>query len=380
VLPAEFIKMDKQVSAQPDNRYSVEAIVTEQGLEGLEEAWNHLSANSDNPNVFTTFGWFRTWLRRLVVDEGRERLQPYVLAIRQDGVIVGIAPLVRRVVSRFGFRVRKIEFLTHHADYNDLIVGEDQAGQASVVAEFLSSTSEHWEFVDLRDMREIPDSAGLVEASLERAGLRCQVEQEAEVCRYLLIDRDVTELMNRFSGHRRRGIQSLRKRLANEGMRVRVIENPELEPGLLDKLIAVDHQKHLHRGVPSFVGSYPEVFQALINNLGPSGWTYLALIELEDRPVAFQFGFRCGNKLWAYAQAYDRSFARFAPGTMVLLSLLDYGFQKSFREFDFLRGEESYKSVWSTEYHRRVRFLIWNRRWISRLGAFAYFKLHLGRR
>ena len=372
--------MDNRVNAKPDDRYSVEAIVTEEGLDGLEDDWNRLSLSSDSPNVFTTYGWFRAWLRRLMVDEGRERLQPYVLVIRRDEIIVGIAPLVRRVVSRFGFRVRKIEFLTHHADYNDFVLGHDQTGLANAIVASLARSSEEWDFVDLRDLREIMGGTAFIENSFTRAGLRCQVAQESEVCRYVPIDQDVADYMNRFSGHRRRSVLSLRKRAIDAGLRARIIENPKQEPHLLGKLIAVDHQKHLHRAVPSFIGTYPEVFQALMDQLGPPGWTYVALVELGDRPIAFQFGFRCGNKLWAYAQAYDRSFARFAPGTMVLLALLDYGSQKGFREFDFLRGEETYKSVWSTEYHLRARFLIWNRNWISRLGAFAYFKLHVGRR
>jgi CelD/BcsL family acetyltransferase involved in cellulose biosynthesis len=372
--------MDDREGAKADDRYSVEAVVTETGLDGLEEAWNRLSASSDSPNVFTTYGWYRAWLRRLITDEGREQLQPYVLVIKQDEAVVGIAPLVRRVVSRFGFRVRKLEFLTHHADYNDLILGDDQAGQAAAVAGFLSRTSAQWDFVDLRDLREIPDSAAPVENSLTRGGLRYRSLQEAIACQYMLIDRDLTSIMRSLSRHRRKGIQSLRKRAAGAGMRVRVNENPEQEPGLLDRLIAVDYEKQLHREVPSFIGTYPEVFQSLMDYLGPLGWTYVGMVEQGDRLVAFQFGFRCGSKLWAYAQAYDRSFARLAPGTMMLTSLMDYSFQNGFREYDFLRGEETFKSIWTTSYHQRVRLLIWNRNWKSRLGAFAYFKLHLGRR
>ena len=72
-----------------------------------------------------TYGWFRAWLRHLTAEQGRERLQPYVLAIKHENSIVGIAPLVRRVVSRFGFRVRKLEFVGGHADYNDLLLSDN---------------------------------------------------------------------------------------------------------------------------------------------------------------------------------------------------------------------------------------------------------------
>ncbi len=113
--------MDDRESVKGDDRYSVEAVVTDADLDELEDDWNGLSVSSDSPNVFTTYGWYRAWLRRLIADEGRQRLQPYVLAIKRDEAIVGIAPLVRRIVWRFGFRVGKLEFLTYHADYNDFL-------------------------------------------------------------------------------------------------------------------------------------------------------------------------------------------------------------------------------------------------------------------
>lgn len=382
MLPATegLVEMDDQASANTSDRYSVEAIVTEAGVDGLKDAWNRLNASSDNPNVFTTYGWYRAWLRRLIVDEGQEQLQPYVLAIKRDGAIVGIAPLVQRVVSRFGLRVRKLEFLTHHADYNDLILGEDHAGQAAAVAGFLSGTSAHWDFVDLRDMREGFSDAQLIQDSLAHAGLRYQVIHEEEACPYLPIGRDLADATKELSAHERSTLRRRRELAAEAGLRTRIVENPEQEPGLLDKLMAVDHQKQIHRLSPSFVGTYPEVFQALIDDLGPRGWLYVGLLETGDKAIAFQFGFRCGNKLWDYAKAYDRSFARFAPGTLLLTSMLEYGIQRGLEEYDFLRGEDTYKTVWSTGKHRRVRFLIWNRNWMSRLGAFAYLKLHLCRR
>ena len=110
----------------------------------------------------------------------------------------------------------------------------------------------------------------------------------------------------------------------------------------------------------------------MLDDLGPRGWLYVALLERGDAPVAFQFGFRCGNKLWDYSKAYDRSYSRCAPGTALVHAMLDYGFSRGYDEYDFLRGEEPYKMAWSTGCHRGFRLLIWNRRWVSRARKFVY--------
>ncbi len=162
------------------------------------------------------------------------------------------------------------------------------------------------------------------------------------------------------------------ERAEPEGLRMRIVDNPQQEPELLEKLLALDHLKALRSVYPPFIGKYPEVFQSLFDNLGPRGWLYVALLELGDQPVAYQIGFRCGDKLWDYNKAYDETFSRFAPGTLLLTGMLDYGFERGFREYDFLRGEEPYKLVWSTANHQRFRLLIWNRRVTSRVRKFVY--------
>jgi CelD/BcsL family acetyltransferase involved in cellulose biosynthesis len=155
-----------------------------------------------------------------------------------------------------------------------------------------------------------------------------------------------------------------------------MVENPQAECGLLERLIAVEAQKHVG-GKPSIpiLGQYPEVFQALFDTLGPSGWITLGLVEQEQRLVAWRLFFRCGDRLWDYLTAYQHTFSSLSPGNLLICAAIDYGFANGLCEFDFLRGEESYKRRWTSQVRQNYRLLIWNRRWKSRLCASAYLKL-----
>ncbi len=127
-----------------------------------------------------------------------------------------------------------------------------------------------------------------------------------------------------------------------------------------------------------FLAQYREVFQSLFDSLGPRGWVYVALMELGDRPLAWLMGFRCGKRLWAYQTAYDRSFSRLSPGTMLIPAVLDYGFSHGYGEYDFLRDdEEPYKLRWSTGCHETFGLQIWSRRWTrgAHLAWGAVFRL-----
>ena len=143
---------------------------------------------------------------------------------------------------------------------------------------------------------------------------------------------------------------------ARDGFRVRIVENPLEEPGLLERLIAIEAQKCIG-GKPTqpFLGEYRDVFRSLFDTLGPQGSIRVVLIETDSRLVAYRLLYRCGNKLWDYQTAYDHVFSDLSPGTVAICAAMDYGFEHGFDEFDFLNGEEPYKLRWAPNFRQTYR-------------------------
>jgi CelD/BcsL family acetyltransferase involved in cellulose biosynthesis len=351
---------------------SVEPITTQEGLPHLEADWNRLSETSEAPNAFMTFDWFRAWNQHFTRQECGGR-RPHVLILKKDGGIVGILPLIFRRASRFGVAVRKLEFVETLADYHDFALGSDPASQSRAIADFLADTRVQWDLAELRDLRETGYTRALIGGALSRVGLHYRVLPEKERCPYLSISGNSATHLEKLSGHVRRVLRKRMERAQALGLRVRIIENPQDEQGLVEKMIALEAQKRSGgKLVEPFIGKYREVFRSLFDTLGPRRWVYVALMELGDQPVAWQLGFRCGKRLWDYNKAYDHTFSRLAPGTLLVAALLDYGFSHGYEEYDFLRGEEPYKTVWSTGFHERFRLQIWSPRLMSRTRAFVY--------
>jgi CelD/BcsL family acetyltransferase involved in cellulose biosynthesis len=365
--------------AGANQRYSVEPITSAEELSRLQEDWNRLSEASEDPNVFMTFDWSRAWNQRDTQEDRNGRRRLNVLVLRKDGAIAGISPLVRRKVSRWGFGVRKVEFLGTEGDYNDLALGSDLAGLSRAIVDFLAETQDQWDLVDLRDLRATGNTLALIEDALSHTKLRYRIVPEKGRYPYLLIDAPWSVMVGRLSPSARHTLRKKQRRLERmraDGLRVRIIENPHEEPGLLQKLMALEGQKRVDGELSQpFIAAYPEVFQSLFDTLALRGWVYIALMEIGDRPVAWRLGFRCGKRLWDYSTAYDHSFARFSPGTMLVPAVLDYGYLHGYCEHDFLRGEEAYKMRWATGFHQNYRLLIWGRRWTSRARAWVYLDL-----
>jgi CelD/BcsL family acetyltransferase involved in cellulose biosynthesis len=331
-----------------------------------------------------TFDWFRSWNTRLAQDEGGDR-RPNVLVLKKDGEIVGIVPLICRTTSRLGVAVRKLEFVGSEGDFNDFVLGNDPLAQIDAIADFLGQTQSQWDLIELRDLRDTGNTSAVVGAALSRHGLVHRFVAERMKCPYLPIDAPSSEIVSRLSrspGRNMDGLHTFRKKLRRlermgaEGLRVRIIEDPSLELGLVKKLIALERQKQVEGELAEpFIARYPEVFQSLFDTLGPRGWFRIGLMELGERPIGSRLVFLCGNKLWDFLTAYDHSFSRLSPGNMLVSAFVDYGFSRGYDEFDFMRGEESYKLLWTSKFRQSHRLWIWSRRWTSRARAFVYLDL-----
>ena len=352
--------------------YSVQVVTETSALRDLESDWNRLSESADQPNVFMTYDWFRVWGDRLAAEAGPGRIIPHVLVFKRDGLVVGIAPWIRQISWRRGIRLRSLEFPGDSADYTDFLLGEDTGPLLESLTDHLERTAAFWDVIDLRELRSIPGKAEGIQAVLEQANLTYRITEEALECPYLPLEADAGNLIQGLSGHRRRTLRREAARASAEGLRMRFIDNPAAEPGLMEKLIAVDAQRSVGKQSEPIIGPYAEAFQSLFTTLGPRSWLYVALAETSDRPVAFQLGFRSARKLWGYSMAFDESFARLAPGRMLMLFVLEHARSSGCEEFDFGRGAEQYKSLWARDSRRNLRMLIWNRRAWSRLGKLSY--------
>jgi len=357
---------------------TIEAIATEEGLLNLEDDWHRLTEAGAFANVFMTFDWFRIWNQRFAQEAPGGGRHIKVLVMRRDGIIAGISPLICRTASRYGLAIRKMEFVEGEAAYHDVVLGDEPALQTAMVVDYLAQFEGQWDLVDLRSVRETGNVASSIKAALARTRLSYRILPE-QPCPYFALDAPLPVMLRRLSPHTRHSVRNQLNRLrrmSGEGLRIRIIENPQDEPGLLEKLIALESRKRVAgKLVAPFLARYPEVFKSLFSRLGPRGWVYAALMELRELVIAWALILRCGKKLWGYHRAFNPSFSRLSAGTMLDTALIDYGFSHGYEEYDFLYGQEPYKMRWNTGCHERFRLVIWSQRWASQAKSFIYLDL-----
>ena len=155
---------------------SVERIDTLQGLDGLKDVWDRLLAKSDFRNIFLTFDWLRTWWK--IFGEDREL---YVLVVKSDDEIIGVAPLMLETSRRPGRIIKVIRFIgTPNVDYGDFI-GEDKKLIVEHMAEYLLRNRKDWFRVELDQISELSSTLSCLKGWLETGRLPFTARQ-IETC------------------------------------------------------------------------------------------------------------------------------------------------------------------------------------------------------
>lgn len=121
----------------------------------------------------------------------------------------------------------------------------------------------------------------------------------------------------------------------------------------------------VERGIAAYEQVYAaswkerEPYQAFVSSLvrlcARSGWLRLGIAWLDGRPIAAQIWIVAFGRAEIFKLAYDNSYRRFSPGTLLTTMLLQHCIeQDQVQEVDYLIGDDTYKSNWMT--HRRERW------------------------
>jgi CelD/BcsL family acetyltransferase involved in cellulose biosynthesis len=88
-----------------------------------------------------------------------------------------------------------------------------------------------------------------------------------------------------------------------------------------------------------------------------AGWSRLAILYVNEQPVAAQLWFVHHNKASIFRLAYDKAWRRYSTGSILTSFMMEYVIDTDrVEEIDFLTGNDTYKQDWMSE--RRERFLL----------------------
>lgn len=319
-----------------------------QDFEALEPEWTDLIGNSAAETVFLGFDWLCVWWEHM----GQERELRMLIARREtDGLLIGAAPLVLGPGKWLGILpMRKLSLMgagvaaADHLDFplrKGFEVAASQALQGRLVAD-----AGDWDCLrldGLSDTSPIPDLWG----SLVR-------RFSTNTCRFMALPETWEAYLQTMPSKRRRRVGWRQRRLEKEfpdQVRFRTVTKPGEVDGAMESLFRLHQEVQTGRGNPgSFAGTPMRDFhKAVARRFLKAGRLRLHLISVGDEDIAAIYCFWQGDVLSFYSTGFSSKWDRHNPGRQVMAFSIRAAIEDGAKVYDFLRGDESYKEVFSGE-------------------------------
>lgn len=89
-------------------------------------------------------------------------------------------------------------------------------------------------------------------------------------------------------------------------------------------------------------------FERVCEGLSETGWLRFTCLIWNGSVISYHFGFNYKGNYLDYKASYDKGFAKHSPGSVLLKRMLLYALSEQAHTFDFLLGEEDFKSRFAT--------------------------------
>jgi len=309
------------------------------------QEWRELVEKSPDATVFQTHEWLSTWWA--MFGEGRSRSR--ILVAKKGDRLVGALPLYEadRRSGSAGHPILKWVG-SEHTDYHCALSENSDAGIVEALLEAaIELTGRHGEIL----LEELPQfsTADLVLSMRGSSSREMIIKSAVTPCPRLKLlknEQGVEAVLRKQS--MRRNV----RRLATHGnIDVRHMTDPQQIRQYLPEFF----EQHVDRWRST---KYPSLFETQVNRrfyehltetLGSQRKVVFSSLSLRGIPIAFHFGLCSGNDLLWYKPSFDMRLAYLSPGEVLLRYLITYAAEKGFSALDFTRGDEDFKSRFSSE-------------------------------
>jgi CelD/BcsL family acetyltransferase involved in cellulose biosynthesis len=308
------------------------------GFDDLAPEWDDLLRDSRADTIFMTFMWQTTWWRYL--GEGELR----ILVVRDDaGVLLGLTPLFR--VPHGDSKALSTVGCVDVSDYLDWIVrrGHEEAVFSALLDALAGELADEWQLLSLCNIPDGSPTLEVVPRLSQERGWQIQHGLE-DVVPILSLPQSWEAYEQMLPGKRRRELRrKLRRAGPYSGVDWYIVGSGHDLDQEIDAFIEL-----LIKSQPEKADFMDERNRAFFHAVGrasyEAGYLHLTFLTLNGQRVATYLSFVYGDRLMVYNSGLDPAAYRISPGIVLMARLIRNAIEeRSYKVFDFLRGDEPYK-------------------------------------
>lgn len=204
------------------------------------------------------------------------------------------------------------------------------------------------------DLGYYPADDPLIDAIRTAARGRARVverPQEIPAAPWLDLDASWTDPIQHMKRNLRQSIRRNGRRLEEQGaVRLAFLEPAEHEvDALLDTAVEVESRSWKTRTGTALKHDtrQQEFFRLYARAAARAGRLHIAILSLDDRPIAVSLGEIYNNIYWAYKIGYDEAFSKIGPGVLLQFHLTAHLAERGIARIEFQGQLVEYKRNWT---------------------------------
>lgn len=350
-MTIEIVKGGRVMSPRTQFRW-LEGTAWEQ----CREAWNHCVASSREPCGFVTHEWLSSWLEAF-----GDQAQPRIASLWSGHrMLAGLPLLFGRHRKLYGVRFCTVEFMTH--DETPRVAGFVRDGEEWALTRVLEEAlSENVEW-DLWWLRDIPEGDAIEDAltHVTRERRLTLHSRPSRMSPFIPIE----ESWESFSIKRKFPSKSTRRRhrkLAKLGpVRLRGWNGEAREDLINDVYEVCDHSWAARQGTAvNSTARTKRFWESAARRCQGDVQLIPYLIDIDSRPISFQFVLKYRKQAYTLKCGYDERFAQYSPGTLLALEYLPRLFDEGVEEIDLGGTADEWKRKLTDRDRLSRDWLLW---------------------
>lgn len=312
-----------------------------------EAEWQTLFAVSDC-SPFLSWEWLNVWLESF--GDGKS---PMLLKAYRGDALIAILPMFREKKRLAAMRFDRVALLGEGvggADHLDIISRpEDRAAAMTAIFDYIN-ISESADVLCLENLDNGSVTTELLRDLSLRAGLRFNrfSSSISAVCPQIdLAEGWAAVLANsKREDNFRRKLKKLEKM---PGFEFRSVTSPNETGDAFERFLHL-HQKRWEKEGGSELSGHPRLIsfqRSLVSKLSCKGLIRFDELWKGGECLSSIYGLDSGKTFYYYNSGYDQDFSKLSVGLVLLGLSVKSAIERGVTLYDFLRGDEAYKSDWA---------------------------------
>lgn len=352
-------------------------LATKEDIGKSRESWNSLVSSMRLPTIFLTWEWITTWLKHF----GKQYIL-FVLFIYDDCELKAIVPLAKRSLI-FKNKLIKVNVITFcgclelYPDHLDIICSADDTNNyAIIILDYFLYEYKDW---DVMYLPYIADN-GCLESSLKLSNNSFRlIKSDDTIAPFINLENGIDSCLAEMDRKKRYNLNRESKLLFDKNISFSVVNSEyDLEYGL-NELFELHKERAGNKNIISafyrddIMNFHKEISKIFLE----LDWLKLYLLKNNDnnKAISAAYGFIYGQSFSYYQTGFDPEWQRSSPGKILILKILEDLCRYNVKEFDFLGGNDSYKTYWTKKYRLMSTYTIFNNNLIGRMEYFADYGL-----